>query len=53
MINSVEFDLKAFEDSQAEVEKVIKRLDQDSARKTLIEAANEGLIVALRGKRIT
>ena len=48
MINSVEFDLKAFEDSQAEVEKVIKKLDQDPARKDLIDAANEGLIVALR-----
>lgn len=48
MINSVEFDLKAFEDSQAEVEKVIKKLDQGPARKALIDAANEGLIVALR-----
>ena len=47
MIDSVEFDLQAFEASQAEARKAYEKLGEDSSRKELIEAANDGLISAL------
>ncbi|MGN0854300.1 MAG: hypothetical protein ACI4R9_02130 [Kiritimatiellia bacterium] len=48
MINSVEFDIQAFEDTKKEAEKVFQKLGETPARKTIIEAANEGLVDALR-----
>jgi len=48
MIDSVEFDLQVFEACQKEAEKNLEKLQTDASRKTLIEAANEGLISALR-----
>lgn len=48
MISSVEFDLQAFEATKKEAEKAFRRLGEAPARKALIEAANEGLVNALR-----
>lgn len=48
MIDSVEFDLQAFEATEKEAEKMFNKLGETPARKTIIEAANEGLVNALR-----
>lgn len=48
MIPSVDIDLALYEASRAEAEKVIKQLETNDSRKTLIEAGNEGIINALR-----
>ena len=48
MINSVEFDLQAFEATKKEAEKAFRKLGETPARKVLIEAANDGLVNALR-----
>lgn len=48
MINSVEFDLQAFEATKKEAEKAFQKLGEMPARKVLIEAANDGLVNALR-----
>ena len=48
MIDSVKFDLRAFEASRKGAERSFRRFEEPSARKTLIEAANAGLVNALR-----
>lgn len=48
MTPSIEFDEQAFSASQKEVEKVIKKLGEEPAKKTMIEEANEGLVNALK-----
>lgn len=48
MISSVEFDLQAFEATKKEAEKAFQKLGEMPARKVLIEAANDGLVNALR-----
>lgn len=48
MIGNIDIDYHRFEQSREETEKVIEKLDRSPARKALIEAANEGLISALR-----
>ena len=45
---SVSVDMKALEASRKEAEKVIGQLGETPARKTMIEAANAGLVNALR-----
>ena len=48
MIDSIEFDQRAFEASTKGAERSFRRFEEPSARKTLIEAANAGLANALR-----
>lgn len=48
MIDSVEFDLQAFEASENEADKAFRKFGEEPSRKAMIDAANEGLISALR-----
>ena len=48
MINSVEISIGEFERSKEAAEKVINALQERPAKKTMIEAGNEGLMSALR-----
>lgn len=48
MIGNIDIDFHLFEQSRAEAEKVIEKLDRGPSRKVIIDAGTEGLISALR-----
>lgn len=48
MIGNIDIDFHRFEQSRAEAEKVIEKLDRGPSRKAIIDAGTEGLISALR-----
>lgn len=48
MIASIEYDVQAFEGSKKDAEKVYKKFGEEPSKRTMIEAANEGLLNALR-----